>query len=100
MVLEPTSDGLQDTVTDVVSISIIDLFEIVQIHEYQCQEPALSFRLRKAMFQPIMEQCAVRHARQCVMKGGVATAFCQSLAGLFSFVRRELLLKERNHGVV
>ena len=35
----------------------------------------MSSGLRKTMFQPVIEQCAVRHAGQSIMKGGVAATF-------------------------
>ena len=35
----------------------------------------MSSSLRKTVFQPIIEQCAVRHAGQSIMKGGMSTPF-------------------------
>jgi len=35
----------------------------------------MSFSLRQTMFQPIMEQCAVRHTGQRIMEGSMASAF-------------------------
>jgi hypothetical protein len=39
-----------------VSIPIVDVFEVIQIHEHQRQAPTMLFSLRKTVFQPIMEQ--------------------------------------------
>jgi hypothetical protein len=55
-----------------MSIRIVDEFEFVQVNEHHGQRSVMSFCLFHAMFQAVIEQYAIRQARQNVMEGGVA----------------------------
>ena len=55
-----------------MSVAIIDALEIVHIHEHDRQNPPMACGLRDTVFQPILEQHAVRQPGQRVMQGGIA----------------------------
>lgn len=56
-------------------VRIVNALEIVQIHEHNCENPLVPFRLSNSMFQSILGKHAVRQTGQIVMQGGIARTF-------------------------
>lgn len=84
-VREPKCNRLENGIARLMPVGIVNTLELVQIHEHHGKHPSMPSRLGDPMFQPIIEEHAVREPRQLIMQGGLARAF-------FLFERRSQLM--------
>src|ERR1700722_860010 len=85
---EPGCNRPENGIARLMPVGIVNTLELVQIHEHHGKHPPLPSRLGDSMFQPIIEEHAVREPRQLIMQGGLARAF-------FLFERRGQLMIEK-----
>jgi hypothetical protein len=84
-VREPECNRLENGIARLMPVGIVNTLELIQIHEHHGKHSPMPSRLGDPMFQPIMEEHAVREPRQLIMQGGLTRAF-------FLFERRSQLM--------
>ena len=68
VVPEARRNSLQYRVAGLVTMSVVDGFEIVQINEHDGENPPMPFSLRYAVLETIPEQHAIRQPGQIVVQ--------------------------------